>query len=51
MTDLNALMIGNKSLTLLYANDINDEGMIVGGAYDSKTNTSPAFVAIPWGDE
>ena len=47
MTDLNALMIGNQSLTLLYANDINNEGIIVGGAYDSKTNTYPAFVAIP----
>jgi probable HAF family extracellular repeat protein len=48
MTDLNALMIANKSLTLLYANDVNDEGVIVGGAYDSKTNTYPAFVAIPF---
>jgi probable HAF family extracellular repeat protein len=48
MTDLNSLMIGHNSLTLVYANDIDDSGVIVGGAYDAKTGNSPAFVAIPY---
>jgi probable HAF family extracellular repeat protein len=51
MTDMNVLMIGNQSLTLLYANDVNDEGVIVGGALNSKTNVTSAFVAIPVGQE
>jgi len=48
MTDLNSLMIGHNSLTLEYANDVDDEGVIVGGAYDAKTNVTSAFVAIPF---
>ncbi|MGA8619119.1 MAG: hypothetical protein WB660_11455 [Candidatus Sulfotelmatobacter sp.] len=48
MTDLNSLMIGHNSLTLVYANDVDDEGVIVGGAYDAKTNVTSAFVAIPF---
>jgi probable HAF family extracellular repeat protein len=48
MTDLNSLMIGHKSLTLLYANDVNDEGVIAGGAIDAKTGVVSAFVAIPF---
>ncbi len=48
MTDLNSLMIGHKSLTLLYANDVNDEGVIAGGALDAKTGVVSAFVAIPF---
>jgi len=48
MTDLNTLMIGHKSLTLLYANDVDDSGVIVGGAYDAKTGLTSAFVAIPY---
>jgi probable HAF family extracellular repeat protein len=48
MTDLNSLMIGHKSLTLLYANDVDDNGVIVGGAYDAKTNVTSAFVAVPY---
>jgi probable HAF family extracellular repeat protein len=51
MTDLNILMMGNPSLTLLYANDVNDQGVIVGGAVNSKTNVTSAFVAVPLGDE
>jgi hypothetical protein len=47
MMDLNSL-IGNSSFTLIYANDINDYGVIVGGAEDSKNGTSPGFVAIPF---
>jgi uncharacterized membrane protein len=48
MTDLNSLMLGHDSLTLVYANDVDDSGVIVGGAYDAKTSESLAFVAIPY---
>jgi probable HAF family extracellular repeat protein len=48
MTDLNSLMIGHNSWTLVYANDVNDSGVIVGGALNSKTGETPAFVAIPY---
>ena len=48
MTDLNSLMIGHNSVTLLYANDVDDNGVIVGGAYDAKTNLTSAFVAVPF---
>jgi probable HAF family extracellular repeat protein len=48
MTDLNSLVIGHNSLTLIYANDVDDSGVIVGGAFDAKTGNSPAFVAIPY---
>lgn len=51
MTDLNAAMIGNPDLILLYANDVNDLGVIVGGAVNSKTNVTSAFVAVPFGVE
>jgi len=46
MTDLNAL-VPQGPLSLVYANDINDSGEIVGGAYNSKSGDSPAFMAIP----
>jgi probable HAF family extracellular repeat protein len=48
MTDLNALTIGHNSLTLLYANDVDDSGVIAGGAVNSKTGVTSAFVAIPY---
>ena len=48
MTDLNSLMIGHSSYTLVYANDVNDDGVIVGGAFNAKTGESPAFVAVPF---
>ena len=48
MTDLNSLMIGHSSTTLVFANDVNDDGVIVGGATDAKTGVSSAFVAIPY---
>ena len=38
----------NGSLTLVYANDVNNYGVIVGGAFNAKTGESPAFVAIPY---
>ena len=48
MTDLNSLMIGHNSLTLLYANDVDDSGVIVGGALNAKTSVTSAFVAVPY---
>jgi probable HAF family extracellular repeat protein len=46
MTDLNTL-VAQGSLSLVYANDINDSGEIVGGAYNATTTDSPAFMAVP----
>jgi probable HAF family extracellular repeat protein len=46
IANLNTL-IQSGSLTLVYANDINDSGEIVGGASDSVTEKSPAFLAFP----
>jgi probable HAF family extracellular repeat protein len=53
MTDLNTLISGNSGLTLQVAQDINDEGVIVGqaigqgsGACGASSNGC-AFVAIP----
>jgi probable HAF family extracellular repeat protein len=46
MTDLNTL-VAPGSLDLVYANDINASGEIVGGAFDPSTGESPAFLAIP----
>lgn len=46
MTDLNTL-VAQGPLSLVYANDINYSGEIVGGAYNSTTGDSPAFLAVP----
>jgi probable HAF family extracellular repeat protein len=46
MTDLNTL-VAHGALSLVYANDINDSGEIVGGAYNATTSDSPAFLAVP----
>ncbi|MGA2741530.1 MAG: DUF3466 family protein [Bryobacteraceae bacterium] len=46
MTDLNTLVAAGP-LSLVYANDINDAGEIVGGASNSATGDSPAFLAVP----
>jgi len=46
MTDLNTL-VAHGPLSLVYANDINESGEIVGGAYNSATGDSPAFLAVP----
>ena len=48
MTDLNSLMVGHNAFTLVYANDVNDSGVIVGGAFNPKTGEAPAFVAVPY---
>jgi probable HAF family extracellular repeat protein len=47
MTDLNSLIPQGSSLYLVYAGDINDDGEIVGLAFDPSTGTFPAFLAIP----
>jgi hypothetical protein len=44
--DLNS-RVASGSPTLTYANDIDDTGTIVGGAFDSKTGNSPGFSAVP----
>jgi hypothetical protein len=36
---------------LQVAGDIDDRGEITGAAFDSNTNTNPAFLAIPRRDE
>lgn len=54
MTDLNTLIPPSSGLYLLFANDINDEGNIAGGACVFVSgvcgSTSPAFMASPTGD-
>ena len=46
MTDLNAL-VPEGSPTLIYANDVNDRGEIVGQAYDPASGDFVAFLAVP----
>jgi probable HAF family extracellular repeat protein len=46
-TDLNTLIQPNSSLQLLLANDVNDEGEIVGFASDTTTGATVAFLAVP----
>jgi probable HAF family extracellular repeat protein len=47
MTDLNSLFPPNTTLYASSALGINDEGAIVGQAYDPTTGDSPAYLAIP----
>jgi probable HAF family extracellular repeat protein len=53
MTDLNTLIPPSSNLYLIFANDINDGGVIAGGACvvvsGSCGSSSPAFVATPMG--
>jgi probable HAF family extracellular repeat protein len=44
--DLNS-RVPSGSPTLVYANDIDDSGTVVGGASDPHTGNSPAFAAVP----
>jgi probable HAF family extracellular repeat protein len=46
MVDLN-MRIASGSLSLVFANDINDAGEISGGGFDAATNDTPAFIALP----
>jgi probable HAF family extracellular repeat protein len=45
-TDLNDLTLSGSPY-LLFANDVNDAGEIVGEAYDPNSGNAPAFVAVP----
>jgi uncharacterized membrane protein len=47
--DLNTLAAPGSPY-LLFANDINDHGRIVGEAFDATTGDAPAFIAIPQSD-
>jgi len=44
--DLNS-RVAPGSPTLVYANDIDNYGTIVGGGFDPRTSISPAFSAVP----
>ncbi len=46
MVDLN-ILVAPSDYSLVFANDINDDGRIAGGAYDATTDFYPAFLAIP----
>ena len=46
ITDLNTLIPAGP-VSLVYANDINVAGEIVGGASNSVTGITPAFLALP----
>jgi probable HAF family extracellular repeat protein len=48
-TDLNSLIQPNSSLQLELANDITEEGEIVGFALDATTGSTVAFLAVPVG--
>lgn len=50
MSDLNTLVAPGTSLYLNFANDINEFGQITGGATDSLNGITPAFLAVPEGD-
>jgi len=41
--------VSGSLLFLIYANDIDDSGRIVGLAYDPSIGDYPAFVAVPSG--
>jgi len=46
ITDLNDLTLSGSPY-LLYANDINNSGQLVGEAFDTETGEAPAFLATP----
>jgi probable HAF family extracellular repeat protein len=50
LTDLNELIGASPALKLLYANDVNDNGEITGGACvvsGSTCSSTPAYLAVP----
>lgn len=47
MVNLNSLMLPGTTLMLTDAQDINDEGVITGQAYDPSSGVIKAFMAIP----
>jgi hypothetical protein len=50
MIDLNAHECNRTSLYLIFGNDINDQGVIVGYAVDQRTGNARACLAIPNND-
>lgn len=46
MSDLNTMTVAGSQF-LLFANDINDRGVISGESFDPSTGNAPAFVGIP----
>ena len=46
LTDMNSLTVAGSPF-LLFAGDIDQQGHIVGGAFDPDTLESPAFIATP----
>ena len=46
VTDLNSVTLPGSPY-LIYANDINDSGVLAGEAFDASTGTAPAFEAFP----
>jgi uncharacterized membrane protein len=49
-TDLNTLTVPGSPY-LIFANDINDHGRIVGEAFDATNGDAPAFIATPQSDD
>lgn len=47
MMDLNALVPADSPLYLVFALDINSEGVIVGQAVETSTGDLHAFLAVP----
>ena len=47
MTDLNTLTPPDSPLYMLTGNDLNDQGEIVGQAFDQTTGAAPAFLLVP----
>jgi probable HAF family extracellular repeat protein len=47
MTDLNTLVASGSAGHLVFANDINDAGVIAGQALDQETGEGLAFAAVP----
>ena len=46
VTDLNSVTLPGSPY-LIYANDINDSGVLAGEAFDASTGNAPAFEAFP----
>jgi probable HAF family extracellular repeat protein len=47
MTDFNSLIAPHSKLYVLATKWINDDGIVVGMAYDASTGETPAFIAVP----
>lgn len=47
MTDFNSLLPPHSKLYVLATKWINDDGIVVGMAYDASTGETPAFIAVP----